>query len=137
MSVEKRLQYGANGAWCPIEYARREFIMWEQWCDEFIESLDECNWIKHPQLSISVRQSIITRIAQLKSVKNSMRECFVNAGYNAGWCEIDTAFENRTDYRILIDCGNKLQAHRTSSISRRCELKINTRMCAKYAAKTC
>jgi len=38
---------------------REEYIAWEQRCDEFIESLDERSRIKHPRLSIGIRQSLV------------------------------------------------------------------------------
>jgi len=76
-----------------------EFIAWEQHCNEFIESLDECSRIKRSRLSIGNKQSFITRIAPLESLKDSVRERFVHAGagYSAElrWREIDTAFKSR------------------------------------------
>jgi len=78
---------------------REEYIAWEQRCDEFIESLDECSRIKHPRLSIGIIQSLVAQIAQLESLKDSVRGRFVHAGvgYSAGlrWRAIDTVFENR------------------------------------------
>jgi len=40
-----------------------EFTAWEQHCNEFIESLDECNRIKRPRLSIGNKQSFVSHIA--------------------------------------------------------------------------
>jgi len=78
---------------------REEYIAWEQRCDEFIESLDERSRIKHPRLSIGIRQSLVAQIARLENLKDSVRGRFVHvgAGYSAGlrWRAIDTAFENR------------------------------------------
>jgi len=72
---------------------RKEYIAWEQRCDEFIESLEEQSRIKRPRLSIGVKQSLIARIAQLENLKDSVRGRFVQAGagYSAGlrWREID------------------------------------------------
>jgi len=48
--------------------------------------LDERSRIKHPRLSINIRQSLVAQIARLESFKDSVRERFVHAGagYNAG-----------------------------------------------------
>jgi len=77
---------------------REEYIAWKQRCDEFIELLDDRSRIKHPRLSIYIRQSLIAQIARLESLKDSVRERFMHAGvgYSAGlrWRAIDTAFEN-------------------------------------------
>jgi len=76
---------------------QEEFIAWDHRCGEFIKSLEEQSRIKRPRLSISVKQSLVTRIAQLENLKDSMRGRFVqvHAGYSAGlsWREI-TAFES-------------------------------------------
>jgi len=77
---------------------REEFITWEHRCDKFIESLEEQSRIKRPRLSID-EQSLITRIARLENLKDSVHGCFVQVGarYSAGlrWRKIDTAFESR------------------------------------------
>ncbi|XP_018317340.1 phospholipase A1 [Mycetomoellerius zeteki] len=76
---------------------REEYIVWEQRCDDFIESLEEQSRAKRPRLLIGKRQSAIASIARLESLKDSMRGRFmhVGAGYGLRWREIDTAFENR------------------------------------------
>jgi len=78
---------------------REEYIAWEQRCDEFIESLDERSWIKHPRLSIGIRQSLVAQIARLENLKDSVcgRFGYAGARYSVGlrWQVIDTAFENR------------------------------------------
>jgi len=78
---------------------REEYIAWEQRCDEFIESLDERSRIKHPRLSIGIRQSLVAQIARLENLKDSVcgRFVYAGAGYSVGlrWRVIDTAFENR------------------------------------------
>jgi len=45
---------------------RKEFLAWEQWCNDFIESLEEQSSIKRPWLPIGVRQSLIARLENLK-----------------------------------------------------------------------
>ncbi|KAL6255517.1 hypothetical protein P5V15_013854 [Pogonomyrmex californicus] len=79
--------------------SREEYIAWEQRCDKYIESLEEHGRIKRPRLSISIRQSLVARIARLESLKDSIRQPFVTAGagYSADlrWREINTAFESR------------------------------------------
>jgi len=47
--------------------------------------LDERSRIKHPRLSIGIRQ-LVAQIARLESLKDSVRGRFVHAGaeYNAG-----------------------------------------------------
>jgi len=75
---------------------REDYIAWEQRC-EFIESSDEHSRIKRPRSSIGNRQSLVASITRLESLKDSVRERFVNAdtGYSAGWRAIDAAFESR------------------------------------------
>jgi len=62
-----------------------EFTAREQYCNEFIESLNECSRIKRSRLSIGNRQSFVARIARLESLKDSVCGHFVHAraGYSA------------------------------------------------------
>jgi len=41
---------------------REEYLVWEQRCNDFIESLKEQSRVKHLRLSIDVRQSLIACI---------------------------------------------------------------------------
>ncbi|KYN13160.1 hypothetical protein ALC57_14655 [Trachymyrmex cornetzi] len=50
---------------------RKEYVAWEQHCDEFIESLEEQSRIKCLRLSFGNRQSVIACIARLESLKGS------------------------------------------------------------------
>ncbi|XP_070527510.1 uncharacterized protein [Cardiocondyla obscurior] len=79
-----------------------EFCVWQQQCEEYIESLEEQNRNKRPRLSISAQNSIVARIARIESLIDLTQRRFVHegAGYNsckAGlrWCKIDTAFKSR------------------------------------------
>jgi len=79
-----------------------DYIVWEQRCDAYIESLEEQSRIKRSRLSIENRQSLIARIARLEGLKNSLRGRFVHAGAGCSarqnglvWREIDTTFESR------------------------------------------
>ena len=74
--------------------------------------------VKRPRLSIGIKQSI-GRIARLESLKDSVRERFVevDAGFSAGfqWREIDTTFESR------ILTGAVINFRHIESVSCRCE----------------
>jgi len=87
-----------------------DYIVWEQRCDTYIESLEEQSRIKRPRLSIGNRQSLIARVARLEGLKNSVRGRFVHAvaGCSARqnglvWREIDTAFESRVSTSAVIN----------------------------------
>ncbi|XP_011700257.1 PREDICTED: uncharacterized protein LOC105457338 [Wasmannia auropunctata] len=78
----------------------RDFIAWEQRCDEFIESVNERSRSKRPRLTTGAKQSLIAYITRAENLKESLRERFVHvnrAEYSAGlrWLEIDTAFKSR------------------------------------------
>ena len=74
--------------------------------------------VKRPRLSIGIKQSI-GRIARLESLKDSVRERFVevDAGFSAGfqWREIDTTFESR------ILTGTVINFRHIEPVSCRCE----------------
>ena len=87
-----------------------EYIVWEQQCDKYIESLEEQSRIKRPRLAIGVRQSLVAQIARLESLKNAVRKRFVHVGAGSSvrdnglvWREIDTAFESRILTGVVIN----------------------------------
>ncbi|XP_054008915.1 uncharacterized protein LOC128892496 [Hylaeus anthracinus] len=80
--------------------SQKEYLAWEERCNECLESLEEHSRAKRPRLSIGVQQSLIARIARLDSLKYSLRRRFVyeGAGHSSTGLfrrEIDTAFESR------------------------------------------
>ncbi|XP_070526949.1 uncharacterized protein [Cardiocondyla obscurior] len=82
--------------------SREELNIWEQHCDEYIESIKEHGRNKHPRLSVGVKQSYVASIARIESLRDSTRQRFVHAGagYNTcesglRWLKIDTSFKNR------------------------------------------
>ncbi|KYN11400.1 hypothetical protein ALC57_16451 [Trachymyrmex cornetzi] len=87
---------------------REKYIAWEQRCDNFIESVEEQSRAKRPRLSIGKRQSVITCIARLESLKDTVRGRFVHvgAGYGLRWREIETAFESRILTGAVINSGH-------------------------------
>ncbi|XP_071651462.1 uncharacterized protein [Temnothorax longispinosus] len=81
--------------------SKEEFCVWEQRCNEYLESLkEEHNQAKEPQLSFGIKLSLITRIARLEDLIDSIRKRFEHAGARKDdddnavlrWHEIDTAF---------------------------------------------
>jgi len=109
---------------------RKDYIACKQ---RFIESLDEHSRIKRPPLSIGNKQSLVSCIARLESLKDSVRGRFV---HQAPDTVRDLNGErymqlSKVVYKLL---RNKLKAYRTSRIFRRCERNC-ARSCAKCVAK--
>jgi len=129
---------------------REEYIAWEQRCDKFIESLDERSQIKHPRLSIGIRQSLVTQIAWFENLKDSVNGRFVHvgAGYSVRlrWRVIDTAFKNRilsgaiinskhNEPRQFFEDAREIVLDRVRDVLRKREvLKINTVFNGEFVA---
>ena len=76
---------------------REKFFAWEQCCDNFIESLKEQSRIKHPRLSIDVKQLLIAHIVRLENLKDTVGT-FCASGIARDFDrEIDTAFKSHID----------------------------------------
>jgi len=93
---------------------------------------------------------LITRIARLESLKDSVRGCFVQvgAGYSAelGWREIDTAFESRVmtcavinfkhiEPRQFLKDASEIVLERVRTVMTKYDnIKINTMFNGEFAA---
>ncbi|KYN38648.1 hypothetical protein ALC56_06974, partial [Trachymyrmex septentrionalis] len=128
---------------------REEYVAWEQRCDEFMESLEEQSHAKCLRLSIGKRQSVITCIARLESLKDSVRERYVHvgAGYGLPWREIETAFESRIltgavinsnhiePRRFLEDAREIMLERVRDAVERHGSAKVNTALNGEFATK--
>jgi len=128
---------------------REEYVAWEQRCDEFMESLEEQSHAKCLRLSIGKRQSVITCIARLESLKDSVRGRFVHvgAGYGLRWREIETAFESRIltgtvinsnhiePQRFLEDAREIVLERVRDAVERHGSAKVNTAFNGEFATK--
>jgi len=112
-------------------------------------SLDEQSRVKCPRLSISVKQSLVARIARLVSLKDSVRGRFVQvgAGYIAKlrWREIDTAFENRImigavinfkhiEPRQFLEDAREIVLEHVRTVLTKYDIKINTMFNSEFVA---
>jgi len=132
-----------------------EFNVWEQQCDEYIESLEEHGRNKHPRLSIGVMQSFVARIARIESLRDSTRQRFIHvgAGYNTcetglRWHQIETAFKSRiltgaiinSKYieprRFLEDAQDIVLEHVQNIIHKHHNIKINTVFNGEFVANS-
>ena len=124
--------------------SQEEYLAWEQWCNECIESLEEQSRVKRPRLSIGVRQSVVARIARLEGLKHSVarsfraRRCRDIRAQGLLWREIDAAFESRvltgavlnSNYieprNFLQDAATIVLEHVQSALRKHRNLKVNT-----------
>jgi len=87
-----------------------EFCVWQQQCEEYIESLEEQSQNKRQRLSVGAKNSLVARIARIESLRDSTRQRFVHegAGYNPykvglRWRKIDTAFKSRILTGVVVN----------------------------------
>ncbi|KYN22041.1 hypothetical protein ALC57_05573 [Trachymyrmex cornetzi] len=128
---------------------RKEYVAWEQRCDELIKFIEEESRTKRPRLAVGHRQSVVARIARLESLKDSVRGRFVHvgAGYGLRWREIETTFESRIvtgavinsnhiePRRFLEDAGNVVLELVRDAVERHGSVKVNTAFNGDFATK--
>ncbi|XP_072743627.1 uncharacterized protein [Anoplolepis gracilipes] len=115
------------------------------YADEYIELVEEMNRIKRPRLSSGIQQSLVTQIARLEELKNSLRRHFTNTDAGSSsqendliWREIDTAFKSRIltsaviNYnhieprQFLEDASDIVFKHVRNIIQKHNSVKVNT-----------
>lgn len=128
-----------------------EYIVWEQQCDELIETLREQARIKRPRLSIGHQQLVIAQILRLEGLKHATRQRFVHTGAGSNdhgliWREIDTAFKNRVSTgavinqnhieprQFLLDASKIVLNQVQNSIDKYNSVKVNTMFNGEFAA---
>ncbi|KYN29308.1 hypothetical protein ALC57_01246, partial [Trachymyrmex cornetzi] len=128
---------------------RKEYVAWEQRCDELIEFMEEQSRTKRPRLAVGHRQFVVARIARLESLKDSMRGRFVHvgAGYGLRWREIETTFKSRIvtgaiinsnhiePRRFLEDTGTVVLERVRDVVERHGSVKVNTAFNGDFATK--
>ncbi|KYN15673.1 hypothetical protein ALC57_12104 [Trachymyrmex cornetzi] len=128
---------------------RKEYVAWEQRCDELIQFIEEQSRTKRPRLAVGHRQSVVTRIARLESLKDSVRGRFVHVGvgYGLRWREIETTFESRIvtgavinsnhiePRRFLEDAGDVVLERLRDAVERHGSVKVNTAFNGEFATK--
>ncbi|KYN50607.1 hypothetical protein ALC57_11771 [Trachymyrmex cornetzi] len=116
---------------------RKEYVAWEQRCDELIEFLKERSRTKRPRLAVGLRQSVVARIARLESLKDSVRRRLVHvstfesrivtgAGINSNHIE---------PRQFLEDAGNVLLERVRDAVKRHGSVKMNIAFNGDFAMK--
>lgn len=128
-----------------------EYFVWEEQCNELIESLEDQVSSKRIRLSIGYRHSMNTQIIRLEGLRQATRRRFVHIGGELNnltlkWREVDTAFANRVSTgavlnqshiiprEFLNDARELVMKHVMDAISKYNSVKVNTEFNAEFTA---